>query len=170
MSKKKQESSSSTSLVTVAPMYDVLNEKMYGIYVHAKQKQKSGFWLDLSKPLAEYETIEGEIKAEFRMRPWQLYIMYGDDDKAHSYSFAPTRTFGDVVVELFEKLDIPNGETPLDYGLYITEATYSRSKKSDASESVSRSRAGSMSDAGGAPGLSAPPRPLRARGSTTTSG
>jgi hypothetical protein len=85
------------------------------------------------------------------MRPWQLYIMYGDDDKAHSYSFAPTRTFGDVVIELFEKLDIPNGETPLDYGLYITEATYSRSKKSDASESVSRSRAGSLSETGGAP-------------------
>jgi hypothetical protein len=38
----------------MAPMYDVLNEKMYGLYVHAKQKQKSGFWLDLSKPLAEY--------------------------------------------------------------------------------------------------------------------
>jgi hypothetical protein len=147
-SKKKDKDAAST----IAPMYDVLNEKMYGLYVHAKQKQKSGFWLDLSKPLADYETIEGEIKAEFRMRPWQLYIMYGDDDKAHSYSFAPTRTFGDVVIELFEKLDIPNGETPLDYGLYITEGTYSRSKKSDATESVSRSRAGSFSETGGAPG------------------
>ena len=25
-------------------------------------------------------SIEGEVKAEFRMRPWQLYIQHGDDD------------------------------------------------------------------------------------------
>ncbi len=139
------------SALSIAAPFDVLNEKMYGLYVHAKDKQQVGFWIDLAKTLGEYPSIEGDIKAEFRMKPWLLYVQHGEDEKAHTHSFAPMATFGEAVAALFEKLDMPGDSTPLDYGLYITDVTYSRSKKGSGggggdADTLSRSRAGSVSE------------------------
>lgn len=47
--------------------------KSYGLLVDHKYRGKKQFWLEPGKTCGDY-TLEGEIRCQFKMKPWPLYI------------------------------------------------------------------------------------------------